>query len=434
MKKLLLIMAALVLCLSVVGCSKKDGPEPTKTPEVNSEVSQGVTDTTILVGNTAATSGAFAFVGTPFNDALIAVFKEVNDNGGIDGRTIEFVTYDDGFNAATGKTLTEKLVEEDEIFSLVGHFGTPTVGATVDYIQEIGIPMVYAATGINDLYFKESLGNPVMAVQPIYKTDGRIMTARAFNEAIYGVDASEKLTADAKVGVLYTNDEAGNGIFEGIKEEAEVLGKTDSLVIEAVGEGTYATGVQKLQEAGVSAIILAVNQEPFKQSLVALNDAGLNVPVFTSYNNADVTAVDESKFNPERPLYVNAWVDVFSEKGQEEAGLFIGTINNSALSDELKTSYATNSFAIAGYVAGKVFVEGIERVAANGDVLNHENFIKAMEQEPINVPMGGTVDYSDGKRWGVDSMSLLQYTILEDGTEVFAKVREIETLEEIEAK
>lgn len=410
--------------------------EPEAPPvEEKVEYSQGVTDTTIKVGNTAAVSGALAAVGVPFNDAIKAYIKMVNDEGGIGGKQIEFITYDDGFDGATGAALTEKLAEEDKVFALVGHFGTPTVSATVDYIAEYGIPMVYAATGINALYFEESPMNPIMAVQPIYMTDGRIMAARALHEDLYD---GAKIADDAKVGVLYTNDDAGSSILAGVKAQVKADGKEANLVVEAVSEGTYATAVQKLKDAGVCAVILAMNQVPFKESLVAMDDAQLEVPVFTSYVNADVTAVDHTKYKEARPIFTNAWVDVFSERGQEDVGAYIACINQADLSDELKQAYATNAFATAGYIAAVVFVEGVKRVEENGDVLTWENYIKAMEQGPIDIPMGGTVDFSDGHRWGIDSMSLLQYTLTPveggDPTEAFAKVREIEVLGDIAAK
>lgn len=452
-RKFRLIAMVLVIALSLtafVGCSKRvDEPNTDANNEQNNNENvsdkveqqeskvQGVTDTKIVVGNTAAVSGSFAFVGVPFNDAMKAVFKQVNEAGGIGGRQIEFVTYDDGFNAATGMSLTEKLVEEDEIFALVGHFGTPTVSATLDYIQEYGVPMVYAATGINDLYFEKSEGNPVMAVQPIYKTDGRVMTARVFHEALFGANKDEKLAADAKVGVLYVNDDAGNGILEGVKDQAEKDGRTSNLVIEAVAEGTYSTAVQKLKEQGVSVVIAAMNQAPFKETLVALNDAQLEVPVFTSYNNADPTAVDHTKYSENRPIYTNAWVDVLSEKGQEDAQAFVAAIAQADLTDDVKNSYYTNSFATAGYIAATVFVEGLKRVEAEGLDLNWDNYIKVMENGPIAIPMGGTVDFSEGKRWGIDSMSLLQYTYSEQNGEVveaFVAVKPIESLTEIESK
>jgi hypothetical protein len=83
----------------------------------------------------------------------------------VGGRTIEFVTYDDGGLASQGAQMTEKLVEDDEIFALVGHFGTWTVGQPCLHPRHRH-PDVYAATGINSLYFREPPA-PIFAVQPI---------------------------------------------------------------------------------------------------------------------------------------------------------------------------------------------------------------------------------------------------------------------------
>lgn len=431
-KKLFLLLLSVVAGLGLASCG--------------SDGTQGVTDTTIKVGNTAVASGAYAFVGVPFNDAMKAVFERVNEAGGIDGRQIEFVTYDDEFDAAKGLSFTEKLIEEDEIFALVGHFGTPTVGATIDMIQDVGIPMVYAATGINDLYFEKSVGNPVMAVQPIYLTDGRLMTARAVKEDVYGANGDAALPENAKIGVLYTNDDVGNSIKAGVEAEATALDMVNSFIYKTVTESSVATAVDQLKTEGVSAVIIAGNQTPFAYSVSAMSAAGLDVPVFTSYVNADASAVDPSTAVSD--IYVNAWVDIYTESGQADVADFVDAISSADfLDDTTKAGYYTNSFATAGYIAATIFVEGLQRVADNGEDLTWTNYIAAMEEGPINVPMGGTVDFSEGKRWGIDSMSLLKYTYtLGDNpdtaevetdfvvSESFTKVQEIETLSQIEAK
>ena len=371
MKKLVLLFSVVVLGFVFVGCGGATTTEPTTAPntEPQTQLAQGVTDTTITVGNTAAVTGALAAVGVPFNAAIEAVFKEVNDAGGIGGRTIEFISYDDQFNAELGVTYTETLVEEDEVFALVGHFGTPTVGATINYIQQQGIPMVYAATGINSLYFAESPLNPVMAVQPIYLTDGRIMTARAIQEPLYGENEDQNLAADAKIGVLYTNDDVGNSIKAGVEAELESLGINPSgkVFYIPVTDLTVDTAVQLLKANGVASVILAMNQVPFAYTLTSMYNQELNVPVFTSYVNADVTAVDHTQYNVARRIYTNAWVDVFSEEGQAAVTAYVATINQADLDEATKAAYYGNSFAIAGYIAAKVFIEGLLRVEANGD-------------------------------------------------------------------
>lgn len=459
MKKFVMLVTVLLLGLAFLGCqttttttqgaTTTTSGETTTTTTTTTEppiVVQGVTDTSVKVGNTAATSGPYAVVGVPFNAAMNAVFDEVNAAGGIDGRTIEFVTYDDTFNAATGLTYTEKLIEEDQIFALVGHFGTPTVGATLDLIQEVGIPMVYAATGINALYFYESLGNPVMAVQPIYRTDGRMMAARAVKETLYGTNHDEALPAGAKIGVIYTNDDVGLSIKAGVEEEAGLLGKSADFLYQAITAGTYNTAVTILKASGVSAVILAMNQEPFSYALTSMSNLSLNVPIFTSYVNADVTAVDHLRYNAARPIYTNAWVDISDPQGV--AGLsaeyweFYTLMNASG-----NSAYAANAYAMAGYIAAHVFIEGLERVAAADVPLTWANYIACMEDGEIDFPLGGVVDFSDGHRWGVAAMSLLQYgftlgdnpatTDVVETTwaiEAFTKVREIETIQDLEGR
>ncbi|MBN2605222.1 MAG: ABC transporter substrate-binding protein [Bacilli bacterium] len=401
--------------------------------KIRAITAQGVTDTTITVGNAAATSGFFAAVGVPFNAGIEAYFYKINQAGGINGRVINFVHYDDGFfDANVGLNYTKQLVEEDKIFALVGHFGTPTVGATLGYIQEVGVPMVYAATGINALYFQESLGNPVMAVQPIYMTDGRVVTARVLNESLFGANGDAKLGATDKVGVLYTPDDVGNSIKAGIEVQALTEGKEANFVYKSFTAADTAAlnlAVLDLIAAGVKTIIVASNQLPFKAAVAALHNNGLEVPVFTSYVNADATSVDplvEYGF----AMYANAWLDI------------VDTTTTSGFSAEFDTfaadmiaagyeDFAGNAYAMAGYIAAAVFVEGLQRVGS--DELTWESYIKAMESAPITIPMGGVVDYADGKRWGIASMSLLQLD-LSLGYPAWNKVRDIETITEIVAK
>jgi hypothetical protein len=259
------------------------------------------------------------------------------------------------------------------------------------------------------------------------------MTARALNEAIYGAGSNTKLAANAKVGVLYTTDDAGMSIREGIEIEARSQGKNANFIYSsfaATETAALTTAIENFRSQGVQSVIIATNQLPFKAAIGVMQTVAFNVPVFTSYVNADATAVD-SATNYTFPIYTNAWVDIFSDKGTADVTEFVTAINNASFitTDADRTAMAGNSFAIAGYIAAKIFIEGLERVG-NG-VLTWESLIKALESDAVSVPMGGSVDFSGGKRWGIDSMSLLKYNPTND---TFEKVREIETLAQIQAK
>lgn len=444
MKKILLFALMLVASLTVVACDSGSSlpeldVEEYDVPEVPAGLVQGVTDTTVTVGNTAPKTGAFGVVGVPFSAAMEAVFADYNANREEGAREIIYITYDDQTDPAVGQTNTKTLVEEDEVFALVGHVGTGTVGATLPYILEQHIPMVYAATGINNLYFGDTPGNPVFAVQPIYKTDGRIAFARAINEPLFGENADEVLAEDATIGVLYTNDDAGKSIAAGIIEEARNQGREDNVVVYSFEDSTIESTVNTLLRDNPDAIIVAGNQAPFNNALVALDDVGNEVPVITSYVNTNAGSITLQEYGFD--IYGSAWIDIVDPQGtlgfSQEYWDFVAVMTAAGYgTPEAADNYTANAFAMAGYVAAKIFIAGWERLEQSGDDITWENFILAMEESPIDVPMGGMIDFTDGKRWGIDAMALskLVYTA-EDGetpaSQAFVKVADIESLDEI---
>lgn len=445
MKKLVLVLV-FVLTLSLAACGTSlpnlDVEELT-VPAVPSGLVQGVTATEIKVGNTASKTGVFGAVGVPFSAAIEAVFNAYNAREDVT-RKINYITYDDATDPSIGQTNVKKLVEEDKVFALVGHVGTGTVGATLPYLLENHIPMVYAATGINQLYFGDTPGNPIFAVQPIYKTDGRIAYARAINEPLFGANGNAKLASDAKVGVLYTNDDAGKSIAAGIIEEAKNQKRENDLIVMSFLTDTTVSVVKSMLAKNPDVIIVAGNQAPFNEALIALDDQGSKTPVITSYVNTNASTITVQDYGFD--VYGSAWIDIVDPQGQSgfsaEYWEFAMLMINAG-----KAEYAANAYAMAGYVAAKVFLAGIARVEGE---LTFETFIQAMESAPIDIPMGGEIDFSDGKRWGIASMALskLIYTSARLGdnpatpdvvetdfqipaSHAFVKVADIESLDQI---
>ncbi len=458
-KSMKLIMAlALVACMlfTIVGCADNNA----------AKLAQGI-DTTnhvINVGNTAATSGAFAGVGVPFNYAQEAYFwYYTNHTDGYkdaDGNkyTINLKHYDDGFDGVAGKTYTQKLVEEDKVFALVGHFGSNTVGATVDYIEEKGIPMVYGVCGVSDLYNTE---RNIMTVQPIYDTEGQAMVATAFASVEAGGLAATKL------GVISTTDEAGKGMLNGIKIEVSKLGK-DSVVTyqEAAADATdYSAQVTALKSAGCDVVIIAANQAPFINIANTFVTASYdNVKILTSYVSANAATMGglvlSGAINATREVYAGAWLVTGSMPDTSFKGwndfveyVKVMTLYAKANGETLLTTedatygafialwfgtedwaadgvsaYFLNSYAMAGYVSANVFCQGLTRMS--GKLLTWDGFISAMEEGSINVPMGTSVSYADGKRVGIDALAVNKYTLANFGAgEVYRQITDLATLE-----
>lgn len=449
----LVIALALVACmaLAVVGC-----PQP-------ATASQGIDSENhvIHVGNTAATSGTFAGVGIPFNYAQEAYFwyftTQTEGYKDADGNkyTIEFHHYDDGFDGTAGMTYTKKLVEEDKVFALVGHFGSNTVGATVDYLQENGIPMVYGVCGVSDLYDTE---RNIMTVQPIYDTEGQSMLATAFASVEVGG------LAGSKVGVIATTDEAGKGMLNGIKIEAQKLGKTIELQEVAADATDYSAAVSALKNAGCDVVIIAANQTPFVNIANTFVTAQYeNVKIITSYVSANQGTMSglvvSGAINGTREIYAGAWLltgNLPSDtKGWKDYVEFVRVMTLYAKSkgEQLITTedatygaylplmfpteewakdgvsaYFLNSYAMAGYVSANLFCQGLERMS--GKTLTWDAFIDAMEEAPVNVPMGTSVSYENGQRIGIDALALNKYTVTNFGLgEVYRGITGLATLE-----
>ncbi|MCL2671873.1 MAG: ABC transporter substrate-binding protein [Clostridiales bacterium] len=384
MKKLLAILLCVVLVLGAAACTAKIEP------------SQGVTDTEIRVGNSAATSGGFAIVGEPLNAGIEAYFRMVNEGGGIDGRTITFWHTDDEFDPAKGKAALEEMVEDEKLFAIVGAMGTPVIAAIIDDMKAYGIPCVYFATGIPQLLATGATTNEegynIFPVQPLYETEGRILTAYA----------TGKFNA-TKIGVIYTNDDAGITLHKGVVAQVEELAGVE-LVAEQVAAGTAdaSAAVTSLKNAGVDIVIVAAIQATCPTIVKELAAQGMSAPVLTTYSNAGIdtsTAVVEA-ITGRFDVYATAWVDATDLEAYMEFATWVAP------------EYAANAYAMAGWIAGAAFVEGLRRV--EGKPLTWENYMKALESAPIKLPFGAAVDYANGNRWGTQAMSLSKVVPISD--------------------
>ena len=401
MKKILLGLVLSLAVFTLAACGQD-------------ESAQGVFEDRIVVGNTAATSGPLAFVGVPFKAGMDAYFTMINEEGGIAGRTIEYIQKDDEFNAALGLSYTQELVEDDQVFALVGHFGTPTVSATREYLNEVGIPRVYYATGVSSLFNLNATEGERSSfpVQPIFDAEGEVMIARAIKD----------LGAE-RIGVIYSNADDGRGMLRGIQLRAGELGVPLASVVQVAPDADdMSTAAQIMLAANVDVIIVAANQVPAATAIRALNDASNTVPVITSYVNADATWLNGiSEIVGNFDIYGNAWIDIFNPDGTPTADyeLFAETIG---------TEYASNAFAFAGWIAAATFVEGLRRVGT--DPLTWEAYINAMEESPVELPFGVVVDYANGRRVGTQAMALLKAATVDDAV-LWQTEEPIQTIREI---
>src|SRR5271169_740307 len=163
----------------------------------------GVTDTEIKIGNTAPYSGPLSNA-SPIPLSMEAYFKMINDQGGVNGRKLTCISYDDAYSPPKTVEMTRKLVEDDGVLFLVGSVGTPTNSAIWHYANEKKVPQLFPSTGATK--WDDPKGHPwTMAFFVSYQAEGRIYAGYIL-----------KNKPDAKIGVLYQNDDFGKDYLKGV--------------------------------------------------------------------------------------------------------------------------------------------------------------------------------------------------------------------------
>ncbi len=164
----------------------------------------GITDSEIKIGQTAPLSGPVSANGNGAK-AQITFFKMINDQGGVNGRKIDFILYDDGYNPARTVEQTRKLVEEDKVFVVFGSTGTPTNLAVRKYLNAQKVPQLFLVSGAPQ--FNDPKNFPWSIPGALdYVTEGRI-------DAEYIL----KNKADATIAVLYQNGDLGGSFLKGLR-------------------------------------------------------------------------------------------------------------------------------------------------------------------------------------------------------------------------
>ena len=183
----------------------------------------GASDTEIKIGNVEAYSGPASAYGV-IGKTEEAYFKMINDAGGINGRKINFISYDDGYSPPKTVEQVRKLIESDEVLLIFNALGTPTQNAVQKYHNSKKVPQLFLATGASK--WNDPKDFPwTMGFQPSYRVEARIFAKYIL-----------KTMPNAKVAVFYANDDFGKDYVAGLKD---IFGdKTSSILI---AEESYET-------------------------------------------------------------------------------------------------------------------------------------------------------------------------------------------------
>jgi len=204
----------------------------------------GVTDTEIKLGNTGPYSGPLS-TASPIPKTMAVYFNMINSEGGINGRKLNFISYDDAYSPPKTVEMTRRLVEDDGVLLIVGATGTPTNSAIWHYMTEHRVPQLFVSTGATK--WDDPKDHPwTIGWQPNYQSEGRIYAAYIL-----------KNKPDGKIGVLYQNDDFGKdyvkGLSDGLGDKAASM-----ILVKASYESsdpTVDSQIVSMKEAGCDVIV-----------------------------------------------------------------------------------------------------------------------------------------------------------------------------------
>ncbi|MFT4097274.1 MAG: ABC transporter substrate-binding protein [Rhodoblastus sp.] len=239
----------------------------------------GVTKDEIVIGNTAPYSGPVSALGTTIK-AAAAYFRKVNDGGGVNGRKIRFVSYDDGYAPPKTVEQTRRLVESDDVLLIFGSLGTPTSAAVQKYLNDKQVPQLFVMSGASRFHDPKvapwSMGWPLAL-----RAEGAVL-------AKHIAAMKEK----PKLAVLYQNDDFGRDLLGGLKD---TLGSQAGLVAaEAsydVTAPTVDSQILQLKASGANAIALFTTPKYSAQAIRKIAELQWKASVFIPQSSASAGSV-----------------------------------------------------------------------------------------------------------------------------------------------
>jgi ABC-type branched-subunit amino acid transport system substrate-binding protein len=204
----------------------------------------GATDTEIKIGNIMPYSGPASAYGV-IGKTEAAYFKKINDAGGINGRKINFISYDDAYSPPKAVEQARKLVESDEVLFIFNSLGTPSNSAIQKYMNSKKVPQLFVATGATK--WNDPKNFPwTMGWQPSYQSETQIYAKYLLKEK-----------PDAKIAVLYQNDDYGKDYLKGLKDGLGA--KAASMIIAEESfettEPTVDSHIVKLKASGADVFV-----------------------------------------------------------------------------------------------------------------------------------------------------------------------------------
>ncbi|MFC0239983.1 ABC transporter substrate-binding protein [Rhodopseudomonas telluris] len=240
----------------------------------------GASDTEIKIGNIIPYSGPASAYGT-IGKTEEAYFRMVNDNGGINGRKVTFISYDDAYSPPKAVEQVRKLVESDEVLAVFNPLGTPSNTAIQKYLNAKKVPQLFVATGATK--WNDPKNFPwTIGWQPSYQSEAQIYVKYLLKEK-----------PNAKIGILYQNDDFGKDYLKGTKDALGAKGASMIVAEETyeISSPTIDSNIVKLKSANPDVVLLYVTPKFGAQSVKRIAELGWKPLVILTNVSASVGSV-----------------------------------------------------------------------------------------------------------------------------------------------
>jgi ABC-type branched-subunit amino acid transport system substrate-binding protein len=358
----------------------------------------GASDTSIKIGNTNPYSGPASAYGA-IGRAIGAYFDKINDEGGVNGRKLEFITLDDGYSPPRTVEQIRKLVEQEQVLLVFQSLGTPTNTAIHQYMNAKKVPHLFVATGAT------KWGQPdkfpwTMGWQPNYQSEAKVY-------ARYVLDNHP----DARIGVLYQNDDYGKDYLEGFK--AGLGDQADTMIVEElsyeVTDPTVDSQIISLKSSGADVFFNITTPKFAAQAIRKAGDIGWQ-PLHLLNN------VSNSVGSVLTPAGLDKSVGLITSLYQKDPTdpQWQGTPDYDAWSAWMDKynpdADKADQFNVYGYNAGMTLVHVLEQC---GDDLTRANVMaQAANLQDLELPMllpGVTISTAPDDFFPIESMMLAKF-------------------------
>ncbi len=364
----------------------------------------GVTDSEILIGSSSALTGHTGFLGAQYIHGSLTLINDINAGGGIHGRKIRLIAYDDRYDPATTVANTQKLILEDKVFILFDYVGTPTGVRIIDMIEEAKVPLLGLFTGAEE--FRTPFRPYIFNVRASY-----------YHETGGAVDYFVNKYGFRKIAVFYQDDAFGLSGLKGVEIALNKYG------LKPVATGTYVRGTEDVESAletirksNPEAIVMIGTYTPLAKFVKIYKEMGYD-PYFhsVSFVGADAFAAELSGYGintSEKIIVTQVVPDPY-----ETSAIYLKIVNNYRhLTAKYFPEDTPNYVGLEGYVNAEILVKVLND---SGRELSREKFIKTIESMKyysagIGIPVTyGTDDHQAFDRVYLSSLNNRRFLLFE---------------------